>query len=92
MSRLDIPIKRKGDPVPHEEYNAIVAAINGSMVVRRLTLEAYKNLPAVDPNTTYLCFGSDGLIDSYYIGSDLIAQRNKGGGQAEFPYNFPIVF
>lgn len=92
MSRLDIPIKKDGDPVPAEEYNAVVAAINSTMAVQRLTTEEYFKLPSVDPNTTYLCRGKDGLIDYYYIGSDLIAKRDKGNGPTGFPYSFPIVF
>lgn len=92
MARLDISAKKKGDPVPHGEFNAIVAAINSSMAVERLTTEAYFKLPSVDPNTTYLCTGSDGRIEYFYIGSDLIARRDKGGGPSGFPYSFPIVF
>lgn len=92
MARLDIPTKKAGDPVPHEEYNAIVAAVNSTMAVERLTTEAYFKLPSVDPNTTYLCLDADGLIEYYYIGSSLIAKRDKGNGPTGFPYSFPIVF
>lgn len=92
MSRLDISKKKKGDPVPHEEYNAIVAAINATMAIERLTTEAYFKLPSVDPNTAYLCRGADGRIEYLYIGPDLIAKRDKGGGPNGFPYIFPIVF
>ena len=92
MSRLDIPVKKKGDPVPHEEYNAIVTAINSTMAVERLTTEAYFKLPSVDENTAYLCLDKDGLIEYYYIGSQLIAKRDKGNGPTGFPSSFPIVF
>ena len=92
MPRLDIPIRKKGDPIPHEEYNAIVAAINESAAIRHLTTEEYFKLPSVDPNTTYFCRGKDGLIEYYYVGSELIAKRDKGNGPTGFPYSFPIVF
>ena len=62
------------------------------MAVERLTTEAYFKLPSVDPNTTYLCLDADGLIEYYYIGSNLIAKRDKGNGPIGFPYSFPIVF
>ena len=92
MARLDIPNKKNGDPVPASEYNAVIAAINESACICHVTTEEYFKIPSVDRNTLYICHGKDDLIDYFYIGNDLIAKRDKGGGPTGFPLNFPIVF
>lgn len=92
MPKLDIPVKKRGDTIPHEEYNAIVAAVNASAGFCKLKTEEYFKLLSVDDSTTYLCLGADGQVDYMYIGSVLVARRDKGSGPNGFPYDFPIVF
>lgn len=70
----------------------MTSAISLSLTQQRMATEEYFKLETIDDNCVYVLTDANGFVDYLYLGSLLIAKRDKGNGSVGYPYVFPIIF
>ena len=92
MANINIPQKKPGDKFSAKEVNEMTSAISLSLTQQRMLTEEYFKLETIDENCIYVLTDANGFVDYLYLGSLLIAKRDKGNGSVGYPYEFPIIF